>query len=274
MTLLVSWIGIDSRGPASLYIMSESRISWKDAGKLEYWDYGKKVFAFKNSPDIIGYCGDVLFPTQVLSHVIEIADSGILFHGVTLPDKRFERIKYKIKELFEPYPEKYLDDSFSILYGTRVNQKEFACFELSWSKKEKWNDRKISHSEYSDKLFILGSGSAEFNNKYKLYQKSEIGRTSRAIFQCFSDTLLNIKDKRCGGAPQLIGLYRIRNAINFGIFYKKNRYLSGIPVENLGNFEQIEWRNELFELFNGKKKKKLPYAKSQPRPNFENHKNI
>lgn len=266
MTLIVSWIGIDSRGPASLYMMSDSRISWDNSGRIESWDYGKKVFTFKNSPDIIGYCGDVLFPMQVIGHIVDIADSGVLFYDITSGDKRFERIKYKIKELLEPFPDKYLNDSFSILYGTRISKKEFVCFELSWSKKENWKDTKVSYSKYSDKLFVLGSGSSEFNEKYKLYQKSEIGRTSRAIFQCFSDTLINIKDTRCGGAPQLVGLYRINNAINFGLVYKDKRYLSGVAVDNLGNFEQIEWRNELFELFDGKKKKKLPNAQRQPRP--------
>jgi len=266
MTLIVSWIGIDSRGPASLYMMSESRISWQNSGKVEAWDYGKKVFAFKNSPDIIGYCGDVLFPMQVISHIVDIADNGVLFYNITSADKRFERIKYKIKELLEPYPEKYLNKSFSILYGTRINRLEFACFELTWSKKDKWNDRKVSYSEYSDKLFVLGSGSDEFNAKYESYQKSEIGRTSRAIYQCFCDTLSNIKDNLCGGAPQLVGLYRINNAINYGLVYNDNRYLSGIQVDNLGNYENIEWRNELFERFDGRKKKILPNAQRQPKP--------
>ncbi len=266
MTLIVSWIGVDSRGPASLYMMSESRISWGNSGNIEFWDYGKKVFAFKNSPDIMGYCGDVLFPMQVISHVVNIAYSGVLFYEIYSADKRFERIKYKIKELLEPYPEKYLNKSFSILYGTRISNKEFACYELTWSKTNKWRDRKVTHSEYSDKLFVLGSGSTEFNEKYENYQKSKIGRTSRGIFQCFCDTLNTIKDKLCGGAPQLVGLYRINNGIDYGLIYNGKRYFAGIQVDNLGNFEQIEWRNELFERFDGRKKKILPNAQKQPNP--------
>lgn len=268
MTLLISWIGVDSRGPSSLYMMSESRISWDNSSKIDSWDYGKKVFPFKNSPDILGYCGDVLFPMQVISHIVDIADSGILFHDVNSAKKRFDRVKYKIKKLLEPFPQKYMNDSFSILYGTRISKKEFACYKLSWSKKDKWNDTKLSFLQYSDKLFVLGSGKDEFDEKYKLYQKSDIKRTSRAIFQCFSDTLLNIQDLKCGGAPQLVGLYRIDNAINFGLVYNNKRYISGVPVDNLGNFDQVLWRNELFELSAGDKKKKFPTAAKQPRPKF------
>jgi len=262
MTLIVSWIGVDSRGPASLYMMSDSRISW---GK-DSWDFGKKVFAFKNSSDVIGYCGDVHFPLQVISQVVNLADNGIIFNDSHSSSKKFERIKYKIKELLESYPKKYMNDSFSILYGTRASKKEFVCYELCWNKLNKWSDRKISYSEYSDKVFVLGSGTEEFNSKYELYQKSDIQRTSRAIYQCFSDTLMNIKDPLCGGAPQLVGLYRIRNGIDYGIVYKDERYLSGIKVDNLGNFEQIEWRNELFERFDGKTKKIIKGAQKQPNP--------
>jgi len=266
MTLIVSWIGVDQRGASSMYMMSDSRISWKNANKYEYWDNSKKVFAFKNSPDIISYSGDVLFTTQVISHIVNIADSGVLFKDVSLPDKKFERIKYKIFELFESYPEKYLSESFTLLYGTRIDTYEFACYELSWNKAIKWKDSKISQFKKSDVLFILGSGGEEFKTRYADYQKSEIQGTSRAVYQCFCDTLINIKDQRCGGAPQLVGLYRIRNGIDFGILYSKKRYLSGIQIDNLGNFERIEWRNELFERYDGNKKKILPNAQKQPKP--------
>jgi hypothetical protein len=76
MTLLVSWLGVDTHGIASAYIASDSRVSW---GRETNFDHGRKVFAFRSSPDILGYCGDVLFPTMVLSQITEIADNGLLF---------------------------------------------------------------------------------------------------------------------------------------------------------------------------------------------------
>ena len=39
MTLLVSWIGVDTHGPTSAYIVADSRISW---GLNSYFDYAKK----------------------------------------------------------------------------------------------------------------------------------------------------------------------------------------------------------------------------------------
>ena len=264
MTLLVSWIAVDSRGPASLYMISDSRLTWAEK---DNWDYGKKVFTFSNFPDIIGYCGDVGFPIQVISHIVNLADSGLLFGGIYSSDRKFARIKYKIQELLKSYPKTWVGQNFHILYGTRSKEKEFACWDLKWDNKSKsWSDSKISYSDYSDKIFVLGSGEDEFLQKYKAYQKSTENRTSRAIFHCFCDTLNSIKDKHCGGAPQLVGLYRIRNAINIGIIYKNKRYFSGVPVDNLSSFAPIEWRNELFERMDGETMKILKNAQRQPIP--------
>ena len=44
MTLLVSWIGVDTHGPGSIYIAADSRISWTSG--ITY-NYGRKVFALK-----------------------------------------------------------------------------------------------------------------------------------------------------------------------------------------------------------------------------------
>ncbi len=71
MTSLISWVAIDSRGPASFYVASDSRISWaRDA----HWDMGRKLFTCRHSPDLFGYCGDVLFPSLLLSQVSQLLD--------------------------------------------------------------------------------------------------------------------------------------------------------------------------------------------------------
>ena len=76
MTTLLSWVGIDTHGAASVYIASDSRIS---CGCSQQWDVGRKVFASKTSPKIFGYCGDVSFPIQILGQLVELIDTGCLF---------------------------------------------------------------------------------------------------------------------------------------------------------------------------------------------------
>src|SRR5689334_556270 len=101
MTLLASWVGVDSRKPASIYIMSDSRISWGKAGKF---DYGKKVFGCKNSPDIFGYCGDVLFPSIVLNQIVDLADLGLLFENNWTCEQKSQAVITKLIQSFNNYP--------------------------------------------------------------------------------------------------------------------------------------------------------------------------
>lgn len=266
MTLLLSWLGVDSRAPASIYIASDSRISWPG---ITSWDYGRKVFAFKNHPDILGYCGDVFFPSQVLSQIVDIGDQGLLFDNDSPCKAKFEAIKEKVIQIFSSYPsdqQNIMGDSLSILHASRDIKKQFFCHLIEWTRGKGWSGREAKFSDYSDQLMVLGSGRTEFLRKFEEYWKSENKKTSRAVFHCFCDTLSSIKDQYCGGTPQLVGLYRIENAKSFGIIHSKRRYFLGVDITNLKNFNHIDWRNELFERCDGYSMKRLKGAQSQPNP--------
>ena len=57
MTLIASWVSADNKPeelvPSALYIGADSQYTWPD---------GRKTFCCINSPEIFGFCGDVLFP--------------------------------------------------------------------------------------------------------------------------------------------------------------------------------------------------------------------
>lgn len=97
MTLIASFIGVDCKfpkpKPASIYIVSDSRISWGEKAKF---DNGRKVFGCKNSPDIFGYCGDVLFPSIVLNQIADIADQGLLFEPNWTCKEKFQAVVNKL----------------------------------------------------------------------------------------------------------------------------------------------------------------------------------
>lgn len=272
MTLIVSWLGVDSRGPASIYLASDSRISW---GENSRWDNGRKVFGFKNHPDLLGYCGDVLFPSQVLSQIITLGDEGLLFCENSTCKQKFEAIKEKFVQIFQtfPYSEKsIIGDYLAVIHASRDNKNNFSCHVIEWYRGKGWSGRKLVFSDHSNKLIVLGSGRDEFLVKYEKYWHSSNKKTSRALFHCLCDTLSNIKDSYCGGAPQLVGLYRIENARNYGIIYNKRRYFLGVDISNLNNFNIVEWRNELFERCDGETMKILPKAQKQPNPFLDKNK--
>lgn len=263
MTLLVSWLGVDSRKPASIYIASDSRISW---GKSQRWDYGRKVFAFRNSPDILGYCGDVIFPTQVLSQIIELGDNNLLFSDKSDCKSKFEAIKEQFIKSLNKYPKSVLaNNHVAVLHASRDEKHNFSCRKIEWNRGN-WNFEEARFLDFSDKLLVLGSGKKEFIEKFHGYEKSSNQKTSRAVFHCLNDTLTNIKDEYCGGAPQLVGLYRIGNGRSFGMIHTKKRYFLGMEVSKKQDLGEVEWRNELFERCDGKTMAILPTAQRQPNP--------
>ena len=156
MTLLASWIGIDSRKPSSIYIMSDSRISW---GKTAKFDFGKKVFGCKNSPDIFGYCGDVLFPSIVLNQLIDIADQGLLFGDDWTCEQKSQAVIKKLIQSFNNYPKEVRGiaaDSLEVIHCSRDNNANFYCKKMKWTKStNKWTGETLEFKDHSDKLFIV-----------------------------------------------------------------------------------------------------------------------
>ncbi len=268
MTLLVSWVGVDPHGISSAYIAADSRVSW---GNVSAFDHGRKVFAFRLSPDILGYCGDVLFPTMVLSQITEMADCGLLFSPNATCKEKFEAIKEKLVHQFHSYPrmvEKITGPILQVLHISRdpINNKKFSCWLIEWNRTNGWSGKSIQMPVNSAVLFSLGSGASEFNYNYIRYEKGPNRDTSRSVFHCFCDTLFNIKDKRCGGAPQLVGIYRKPKspAITFGIIRDRRRYFLGARIDDDVDFGSVQWRNDLFERCDGCTMKKLPKGQAQP----------
>lgn len=270
MTMLASWVGIDTHGATSAYIVSDSRFSWS---RREHFDYGKKVFASKKYPELFGYAGDVLFPSIVLSQIIEMIDTEILLTTKMNCEQKHKTIAEKICYSLAKYPNVLGGNTIQIIHISRDTFFEgyprFHNYILTYDSKNGWIDKEIDIPSQSGLLHVLGSGAKEFNERYELFQASENASTTRNVYQCFVDTLMNIKDPNCGGAPQLVGLYRkpLSNGINYGIIYKKKRYLLGMEIPQGASFENVDWRNELFEICDGETKRIVPGAMKQPKPN-------
>jgi len=269
MSIIVAWAGRDNHGTTSAYIVADSRVSW--AGKKEKYDACRKVFCSKKYPEIIGYCGDVLFPSIVINQIVEIIDSGLFFHSEDDCRKRFDVFKNKLISEFEKYPQDSLitSDAFEVVYINREigskNYLSFNCYSISWSRTRKWKVRTILMPVTSGVLIVFGSGREYFNLVHdKVLQKSKNG-TSRAIFHSFIQTLTTTSDDTYSGPPQLVGLYRMPGSCgrNYGIIFNRKRYILGTQVKRAKNCDVIEWRNKYFEICNGNSKQKLTGAANQ-----------
>ncbi len=242
MTSLISWVGVDNRGPASVYIASDSRLSSGHA----HWDSGRKVFACTASADIFGYCGAVLFPSQLLGQLTQSIDNGILFPENARPQQRLEIVTQSISDGASRFPEQV---PFTIAYATRDGHGFGASFliaTISWKRNSPTLIKTYPVPSESDLLFAYGSGQPVVDEFHFNWKRSDVGRTSRAVFSAFCEAVASGQDQYTGGAPQAVGIYLRGPSKVFGIIHNGQCYLNGMQAHSALN-TRLECRNELFE---------------------------
>jgi hypothetical protein len=248
VTTLIAWSGIDSRGPASLYLAADSKFSWTETTT---WQHGRKLYASRVVPDILGYCGDVLFATQALSQALELIEVEILFKRESSFSSRLEILEKFLRRSFETYPADQRRD-FSITYATRNGEgmtSTFSLGEIAWSRANGWSTRHIPIPTRSAVMFANGSGATAFTATLNRWVASDVGGTSRAVFSAFCDHIRSVDDTRTGGAPQLVGLYRSRGpAMTFGVVWDGVRYVSGVALHEASGYGAVQWRDQLFQI--------------------------
>ena len=257
MTSIVVWAGVDTRGPASLYVASDSRIVWED--KKDTWDQGRKVFS-SSRPHIFGYWGDIIFPVLAIPTIIDRIDRGVLVsHGRGW----HAEIQQAIRLLWSNYPKGQRRD-FGIMHGFRAGEGTNCIFSVAIYAYEHvsdtWITLEIPMPERSAVLRIAGSGIPQIRQALTPWQSSKAANTSRAVFSAFCESIAGRGDPLTGGPPQLAGLYRIGPGRLFGVIYNNKRYFAGAALTGSENPDEIEWRNRLFERMDGRTKKRIREA--------------
>ena len=132
MTSLAVALAVDQRGPAALYIITDSRFSW---GPGAHWDAGQKTFASIRTPDIFGFCGDAFFPPAIIHQVIELINRGVLCADGMPADERHALALAILKHAVDRQQRAPIS-SFSIFHGSRDG-------ELMKSKFRLWETRVV-----------------------------------------------------------------------------------------------------------------------------------
>jgi len=233
------------------------------------WDYGRKLFASHHEPDIVGYCGDVLFPTQTLSQIFELIDRGIFFPPNTIPVNRLSMIVDALERASTHYPNALVGD-FTIVYITRIAKGmscTFVAYQVDFQGKRAVCTKSIPIPLRSDLIVCLGSGGNEFNSiEFTKWKNSAVGGTSRSIFCAFAEFVKAGRDVYTGGPPQLVGLLRNDSAKSFGIIWDQGRYLCGMEIGYSSVCTKVEWFNELFEICDPATLERHLSAQRQPNP--------
>lgn len=257
MTTIIAWAGVDQRSVSSVYIASDSRISW---GNSHRWNQGSKTFAAPSTPNIFGYWGDVLFPSMALPTVVDQLGAGVMRRR----GSAFGDITNSIRRLWTDYPQREHKD-FGIVMATRRRDNMDAVFELAVvtfeAATKTWDIREIEMPRSSARLHIAGSGAREVRNAESLWKESAQSGTSRAVYSAFTEALAQGADPYSGGPPQLVGLRRIGSGVRFGTVYQGKRYIAGARVtQRAARIAHVEWFNELFERTDGGRATRLREA--------------
>lgn len=267
MTSLVAWVGADSRGPASLSIAADSRITWA-AGEpaARHFDHGKKVFASSTAPLVAGFTGDVLFPALMLPAIIDRLDRGVFRAEGSTVNGVVAAIRREWREY--PIPERR---AVNIYIADRTGEGTASRFRLTAMRYQPrasadWTIGDIPIPQTSTCVKIDGSGSAAVRATLNKWQSTAVAGTSRAVFSGFVDAVISGVDPDSGGAPQLGCLYRAGPGQLLGIIHDNQRYFAGAPLIGDEALDTIEWRNALYERADGHTKLRLAGAQPQPRP--------
>ncbi|CAH0538558.1 hypothetical protein [Vibrio marisflavi] len=268
MTTLISWLTYDQRGPASLYVASDSRLSW---GQQAYWDSGRKIYYSGKHALILGFCGEAMFCSQVMSQIVAYIDSCDVFEKTIASTSRFDLVYNLIKRSFGKYPVAFALDSFKIIYATRESPRNFHSYVIKWAKNkpknQNWSYEKLSLPLKTGLVESLGSGATSYKNHYqKLYSTSDISGLSRSFYSSLSTYIETNEDPLTGGAIQLAGLFNVGSAKAHGVIKGEQRYIYGMEIDPHDNINNVRWVNERFENCDGNSIQRKPDAQIQPLP--------
>ncbi|SFR10576.1 hypothetical protein SAMN04488564_103427 [Lentzea waywayandensis] len=254
MTSLVVWVSADHRGPASIYIATDSRISWPAGPRgSTHWDGARKTYSATKTPHVLGYVGDVIFPALALPTVVAQLDESPQAHSVESAQKQVLDL---VDLAWRDVPAEARLGSW-LVHGVRIGDGTGCKFGAQILHlppgATKWTSTPLEVPNFSSKIEFLGSGRGQLEKDYRNWVRSRDedsrDRTSRAVFSAFCDALDSEYDPPTGGAPQLVGLYRIGFGRSFGVHWKGEPFVHGTHVADFA-YADLEYRNSRFERTN------------------------
>lgn len=266
MTLLVAWAGIDSRDVASVYIATDSRVSWESG---VYFDSAIKTFALSRFPAVIGYCGDSLVSQMLISQAISITEALPVNSSLTLEGVA-DLIVRIIHRNYQYYPKEKTTGSFRIVVCGKKqfsSASDFECYSID-SDFNETKKQEIVFPTASGPLVVAGSGKNNFESIYSNIQVSNNPNqsTSRNVFHAFYESISNSTNQTVGGVPQVVYVYRKPNTAgsHSGIVQDEKRYIAGQFVDRDIAPNDIQWFNNKFELTDSQTKRRSQGAQIQP----------
>lgn len=202
MTTLISWVSRDQRASSAIHVASDSRITW--GSERNRWDAGRKVFASATTPDVFGYCGDVVFPALVLGQIASAADAGLLFPAHSTATDRHNIVLDSFKASMGR-SHNAPTQAFSILHASReetAGRVMPLLWHVSYDIQGRWGDTLVTPMDGSGVYALHGSGAKTAKEELHRWAGTDIGGTVGLY------TVASAKPLRLG---QMVCLAALRN---------------------------------------------------------------
>jgi len=268
MTTLAFWSAYDNHGISSIYISTDSRFTYLDSGGnvVKICDNSQKTFLSPLTPDIFGiYGGSVGEFHEIISDVIhELTVLRSMQMKEEYVSSIAKKISYSIKQRNMKSPNGRIVHGFRWVSSVEFTFVEYLIEEINGAVSVNVKPVAIKAHEGFDGSYKKLSELVSFcyeraSGADSLYavKRDDKDISQRGFcrwhWQVFCDHIKNPRDEYTGGAPQLVGLYRKWNGINFGIYFNSLPYIYGKRIDATGLDsipDQMKWHDELFQRIN------------------------
>lgn len=258
MTSLAAAVSRDTHGPCALYLLTDSRITW--VKPTERWDAGRKTFGSPTSADVFGYCGDAYFMPMALAQILNMVACGVINLAAATAEERHATILAQLKNSLGRIATEHVLN-MTLFHGAREGEGTKSTFFLWRSvyrpKTKRWSDEKLLIEDRSYLASVDGTGKPAVEKFLSTTNETAASGTSRAAIHAFCRSLKSGEDPFSGGPPQMVGLWRIGPARQFGYYWQRRFYISGMECPSRGSREGVDWFNDLFERCDPKTGKRM-----------------
>ncbi len=248
MTTIASFATI-SQHSKKIYLISDSRVSWPITSNPKF-DNSTKLFPFRNSPDIMAYCGDSLFSLSVLSRIkIQLEFYHKYCTSANALHKKDIVLSY-LNTSISHYPKELLNDDITITHFMALDN-IFYGFKYSFNHKTSsvFDVDVINIPSTTGIIDTSGSGGKSYITHLADYTR-KYEKHAYTMFFAFLSFIKSGIDKKTGGPPQLVQLASNGQVKPIGIFIDNKINLLGETNTFWDNEFSIEIRSEFFELVN------------------------
>jgi hypothetical protein len=227
MTTVVRWGGSDQRRQSSIYLASDSKLTYPTKHEL-----GRKTFACKNAPYIFGFCGQAALPFTAIPKLVLELDR---MYGGSMEITESIILAF-VKNEINPAKRRYsnIGDCHIMVCGRNGENMSASFFSYVITYTLNRDCVGIERPDYLKKNNFYqawGSGEGTSNSYNTAWEvNTDSGGFSRAIFSGFYDSICSCLDLYTLPPPQLVGIWATGAPIDFCLIWNSRIYQGGTRV--------------------------------------------